>query len=205
MPPRSKPDKVCSGCKRLLPIEAYYTCSPAKPGHSVRYSGRCRSCIKKDRRIKNAAGAGIPKNLSPKHYLNHLRLKAIRRRGSMNVTTADLLELWDKQGGKCALTGWPMTMTRRTGIVRTNASIDRIDSLLGYTLDNIQLVCVAANKAKFDLSHEEFVQLCRSVLARALRRNKKRGASCRKKSQKTNRPYGSSSLSQKRTRRQRKP
>ena len=188
MPRKSKPDKVCSGCKRLLPIEAYYTCAPTKPTRSVRYSGRCRSCIKNDRRVKHAKGAGIPKTLSPQYYLNHLRLKAKTRKGSINFTTADLIALWEAQGGKCALTGWSMTMTRRVGIVRTNASIDRIDSLKGYTLDNIQLVCVAANKAKFDLSHDEFVKLCKSVVAKASRNARKRSVPCRKKSKKTSRP-----------------
>jgi hypothetical protein len=184
MPRKSRPDKLCSGCKRLLPIEAYYTYSPLKPHYNVRYSPRCRSCIKSERRQENARGAGIPKNLSPKHYLNHLRLKAKTRKGSINITTAELVDLWERQKGKCALTDWKMTMRRRTGIVRTNASIDRIDSSKGYTLDNIQLVCVAANKAKFDLSHEEFVKLCRSVLTNA----RKRSVPCPKKPKKTSRP-----------------
>lgn len=188
MPPISKPDKYCRGCKRLLPIEAYYKYAPTTPTRSVRYSGKCQSCIKKHRRAKHAEEAGIPKTLSPQYYLNHLRLKAKGRKGSINVTTADLIGLWDAQKGKCALTGWQMTMTRRVGIVRTNASIDRIDSQKGYTLDNIQLVCVAANKAKFDLSQEEFVKLCRSVLAKAAKRGRKRRVSCRTKAKKTSRP-----------------
>ena len=188
MPRKSKPDKVCSGCKRLLPIQAYYEYAPLKPTHSARHSSRCRSCINSERRIENAKGAGIPKTLSPQYYLNHLRLKAKTRKGSINVTTKDLIALWEAQGGKCALTGWSMTMTRRVGIVRTNASIDRIDSLKGYTLDNIQLVCVAANKAKFDLSHDEFVKLCKSVVAKASRNARKRSVPCRKKSKKTSRP-----------------
>lgn len=188
MPPISRPDKYCRGCKRLLPIEAYYKYSPTSPTRSARYSAKCQPCTRKYRRTKNAEEAGIPKNLSPKYYLNHLRLKALRRKGSINVTTADLIALWNEQKGRCALTGWKMTMTRRVGIVRTNASIDRIDSSKGYTLDNVQLVCVAANKAKFDLSQKEFVKLCRSVLAKAAKRGRKRRVSCRVKAKKTSRP-----------------
>lgn len=188
MPRISSPDKHCHGCNRLLPIEAYYRYNATTPKRGVRYSGRCQSCIKKYRRKKNAEGAGIPKTLSPKYYLNHLRLKARRRKGSINVTTEDLISLWEDQKGRCALTGWKMTMTRRVGIVRTNASIDRIDSSKGYTLDNVQLVCVAANKAKFDLSQKEFVKLCRSVLAKAAKRGRKRRVSCRVKVKKTSRP-----------------
>ena len=188
MPSISQTNKFCSGCKRLLPIGAFYKYAPASPTHRFRYSWKCQSCVKKHRRAKNAEAAGIPKTLSPQYYLNHLRLKAKGRKGTTSITTADLIRLWEAQGGKCALTGWQMTMTRRVGIVRTNASIDRIDSSKGYTLDNIQLVCVVANKAKFDLNQEEFVKLCRSVLARAARRCRKRRVSCRTKEKKARLP-----------------
>lgn len=44
--------------------------------------------------------------------------------------------MWNKQKGKCALTGIPMTVTK-SGRTNTNISIDRIDSNKGYTKDNV--------------------------------------------------------------------
>lgn len=42
-------------------------------------------------------------------------------------------------------------------------SIDRIDSKRGYTRSNIQIVSSTINRAKMDLSDEEFIQLCVDV------------------------------------------
>jgi hypothetical protein len=53
--------------------------------------------------------------------------------------------LWEKQKGLCALTGIPMTYKFYEGRVNTNLSVDRIDSAKGYSKDNVQLVCMAAN------------------------------------------------------------
>lgn len=86
-----------------------------------------------------------------------------RKRGE--VISADALELiWNAQGGKCALTGWDMTMELGRGSVPTNCSIDRVDSTKGYVVGNVQLACRAANVAKSDLTQADFITLCRSVM-----------------------------------------
>lgn len=48
----------------------------------------------------------------------------------------------------------------REGRKRTNISIDRIDSAKGYSLDNIQLVCVVINLMKLDMTQAEFTAWC---------------------------------------------
>ena len=58
-----------------------------------------------------------------------------------------------------------MTYKFYEGRVNTNLSVDRIDSAKGYSKDNVQLVCMAANQMKNDLSMEEFINMCASVLA----------------------------------------
>lgn len=97
-------------------------------------------------------------------------LKGTRRRSKekniYNDLTLDyLMYLWEKQDGKCALTGMQMTYKFYEGRVNTNLSVDRIDSAKGYSKDNVQLVCMAANQMKNDLSMEEFINMCASVLA----------------------------------------
>jgi hypothetical protein len=56
-----------------------------------------------------------------------------------------VMTVWDKQGGKCAISGYPMTTEFHNPY---SASIDRIDSNRGYTKDNIQLLCQTLNFAK---------------------------------------------------------
>lgn len=75
-----------------------------------------------------------------------------------------LHELWDKQKGLCALSGMPMTYYFDSGRVPTNLSVDRIDSSLGYIKGNIQLVCMAVNQMKSDLTVEQLKYFCKSIL-----------------------------------------
>jgi hypothetical protein len=89
-------------------------------------------------------------------------LKASYRK-EVSFSKKDLLDLWEKQNKRCPLTGWQMTTLRNRGVIQTNVSIDRINPDLGYTIENIQLVCVVVNKAKWDLQQEEFIDLCRAV------------------------------------------
>lgn len=80
-----------------------------------------------------------------------------------------LLEILERQEYTCALSGMELTCVRAKGVTfRTNASIDRIDSNLGYNIENIQIVCNVVNKMKQDLSMEEFVEWTKRVLVNAV-------------------------------------
>ena len=92
------------------------------------------------------------------------------------------MDLWGRQGGKCALTGWEMTARLGDGVVNTNASIDRIDSSGGYDLSNIQIVCRVANMAKSNLTMAEFIKMCRSIVENYDGKNSGVAAQRRKKS-----------------------
>jgi len=98
--------------------------------------------------------------------MQYLLAKARRRLGA-SIDASYLEQIWEKQLGKCALTGWVMTMKLGEGVVPTNASIDRINSSLGYSKENVQLVCRAANVAKSNLEPELFLALCAAVSEKA--------------------------------------
>lgn len=107
-------------------------------------------------------------------------LKAKRRKSNIYVDedlkgedAADFfMELWEKQNGRCALSGVPMTWgvvygrirSARTSDEHTQVSIDRIDNNLGYTRDNIQLVCYIVNYMRGYLSVDEFYIWCNSII-----------------------------------------
>ncbi len=42
--------------------------------------------------------------------------------------------------------------------------MDRIDSALGYTIDNVQLLCDQCNRAKQELTREELIRFAKGVL-----------------------------------------
>jgi len=96
-----------------------------------------------------------------RHRLRVTQTRAIKDDRRCSIRLDDLLTLWDKQAGLCAYSGRPMTYTRegkrRYQRNKTNVSIDRVDSGLGYTRDNIVLCCGVVNMMKTDMTKEEFI------------------------------------------------
>ena len=100
-------------------------------------------------------------------YFNRLCTRSFNRSG---LTSAQMVDLLHKQGGKCALSGVELTCVLQKGVVsKTNASIDRIDPKGPYTVENVQLVCAVLNKFRIDTPLDEFVSWCRKVAKHAIR------------------------------------
>ena len=162
--------KTCTKCKHTKPICDFYTTGKRVDG-TPKYNSWCKLCTKDKmasyhKRTWNESGksrTAYTRTKSVRSYLSYLRSKAVGRAGDC-ATLDDLVHIWNNQHGHCALTGVEMTFTLGDGVVATNCSIDRIDSTLRYTKDNIQLVCRAANIAKSDLTMEDFVNLCKAVV-----------------------------------------
>jgi hypothetical protein len=161
--------KQCTKCGVVVPVSGFYTTGRKKDG-SPKYNSWCKACSKQKAASYHISTWG-PERLqfsaykrtqSVRAFLSYLLAKA-RRRHTCLVTINDLEETWVAQQGRCALTGWEMTMRLGEGQVPTNASIDRIDSKLGYLMGNVQLVCRAVNVAKSDLPQQEFFRLCAAV------------------------------------------
>lgn len=89
--------------------------------------------------------------------------KRAKRDGLEFVLSSEYLhDLWNKQDGKCALTGVTMGFIGQKWL---SPSIDRIDSDKGYTEDNVQWVCWRANDAKSNMKNDDFVTMCLAVAA----------------------------------------
>lgn len=82
----------------------------------------------------------------------------------LNITFDDLLLLYYKQKGKCAISGIEMSYIIGGGRKDTNISIDRLDNSKGYVLNNIQLVCVQVNMMKGTLNKERLVFFCKNIV-----------------------------------------
>lgn len=74
-----------------------------------------------------------------------------------NLTVESLTKVFEDSKWICAETGKELSI-----LVHDNykASIDRIDSSKGYTVDNIQIVGSIVNIAKNDLASEVFREMC---------------------------------------------
>ncbi len=81
-----------------------------------------------------------------------------------SLSASDVLALFEKQNGLCALTGRPLVFGATYEQVRESLSIDRLDSNQGYVLGNIRLVTFQANFARNKYSDAELLSLCEDIL-----------------------------------------
>lgn len=159
----------CTCCKEWLPETKFSNDSSNLHGNR---GGRCSQCKNCQRKKYYAERQRLLKDdFAAFRYKMQQALKSAKRRAKMHNRYCDidieyLFYIWQQQNGKCALTGIPMTYKFYEGRVNSNLSIDRIDSTKGYTKDNIQLVCMAANQMKNDLPQEEFLNMCKLVISK---------------------------------------
>lgn len=100
------------------------------------------------------------------NYWDQIKRGATREKGrtytlDFTISIAYAWKLFVKQGRRCALTGLPLTMSRRR--TEHTASLDRIDSREGYVPGNVQWVHKEVNMMKRTLPQNRFVELCRLV------------------------------------------
>lgn len=105
-------------------------------------------------------------------FMKKMMIRAVNNDRNLPVKlhVNDIIDMWHKQKGKCALTGIPMSHSLSFTIpdaMLRNASLDRIDPAGGYVPDNLQLVCVAANTMKWQHTNDAFIQWCRQVVRKA--------------------------------------
>lgn len=153
----------CHICGEYLPIEEFGI-SDHYPYRNNR-DGRCSKCRSKQslENKRNYKGEyGLLKTLQTRFLC--ARERALRYNIPFTITKNDLKELWDKQQGLCAISKVPMTYIQGSGRINTNVSIDQIHPKDGYTINNIQLVCMAVNQMKSDLSTEELYMFCEAIL-----------------------------------------
>jgi len=84
------------------------------------------------------------------------------------LTTEDVVDLWEMQDGKCALSGVLMTH-QRDGTYgdrkkkEFNASIDRINPQGPYVRENVQLLAARVNTMKHTLGEDMFMWWVRNI------------------------------------------
>jgi hypothetical protein len=131
---------------------------------------KCGASKAKENRSKNYDKyAARGKEWTSSNALNWLRVRLINiKSGKRNrhknreitITIDDLMLLFKKQNGNCAITG--VKMTHSPGLKAI--SVDRIDSNLDYTNNNIQLVCKAINLGKNTHSNSEMISFINEVV-----------------------------------------
>lgn len=97
-------------------------------------------------------------------YFNKIKRRAEKARLEFNITPQYIADLYNKQSKKCALTNLDIAFQSAHKIRNATASLDRIDSSLGYIKGNVQWVHKDINFMKGSLSQEKFIKYCNIVV-----------------------------------------
>lgn len=128
--------------------------------HSEALGKRCKKCSNSD--PNNNSHKGYYKGVLRASFAHKYMTGAQTRGIEWDVTFDYLADLLIEQDFKCALTGADIEAMG----VDSTASLDRIDSSMGYVPDNVQWVSNMVNMCKHKYTQDEFIQMCLDVARR---------------------------------------
>ena len=121
------------------------------------------------------------KSYTKKEIMAAAKKKINKAKGRKNpyrnvLTPIGVYKMWQKQGGRCALTNFPLSIEEGTyrGMCKRPTgqnfnefgfAIDREDSDKAYTYDNVHLVINAVNQMKGSYDQSFFKEMCAAVFA----------------------------------------
>lgn len=151
--PRRKKCNVC-GSSRLA------RSFPRRKDGTISYA--CRKCCK-DERGKRGSGDHdyvAEREWRKAHFFRHRARSWNSQHGSGSVAPVELMRLWRKHRGRCAVTGRKLDRTAQLDhiIPWSKGGSNRVSNLRWVTPD--------ANRAKGSLSDLELIDLCRGILDR---------------------------------------
>lgn len=135
-------------------------------------SGRCKSC--KSCASKRTAIKYPPPTLWAnvgdlgRIYYTSLKHNALRRNLVFEISQEDCWDLFLKQNKKCALSGYSITLSKNiknhgVDYKSFTASLDRIDSSIGYIAGNVQWVHRDINWMKNNFNQSDFIEMCIAI------------------------------------------
>ena len=92
----------------------------------------------------------------PLSFFNFIKINAKRRNINFNITIEYLYKLYIQQNKKCYFTDIDLVLNKKD----CNASVDRIDSNIGYEEGNIIWIYKPINTMKTDFQINKFIELC---------------------------------------------
>lgn len=110
------------------------------------------------------------KNFSS-NLIRSLRQRAKKFNLEFSLDKEFIEQLYNNQNGKCLITGVEFNFDKNKCLSRRPfaPSIDRINSKLGYTKDNVRLICVAVNLSLNEFGDEVFDKICRAYVENTIR------------------------------------
>ncbi len=159
-------EHICSRCSITIEYTNYSSWHSAKTRNGVCKS--CRTAIANQSPKRNTKKENNSQWKGYKEIPYHWFSRYFERKRSKNrkvkqgdITIEQVYDVWINQNKKCALSGLDIGFYD-DGSTHT-CSIDRIDSLGHYTIDNIQLVHKDINLMKNRFNQDYFIKMCQLI------------------------------------------
>lgn len=167
---RGKPISICKACEREKQREYYWNSPDKHRKRSADNMRKQRSNPKRgdEIRAKQREYYHSKGKNREKRYISDMRqnepwrwrARNLKRNASQHITEGWLRRQFDEQEGRCVLSGRELDIQTLHVDHITPKSIGGSDEL-----SNLRLVTPEANLAKSGLTDEQFISLCRDVLA----------------------------------------
>lgn len=151
---------VHTGIKENFCIKKYHNNNPV-------YETQCKQCnigprAERTEKYRNDYKQFITSKISAYRY------RAKECNVEFNLTAEYLIEIFEKQNGKCFYTHKEISFTNT--VIEKNRphnltpSIDRLNPDKGYVEGNVVWSCYYINRMKSDVPYDEFISLCELIL-----------------------------------------
>lgn len=145
--------KPCFGCGDIQSyLRKHYAFN------SLNENKLCKKCS--NRVPENNNHKGWCKNILRLSFVRKYQINAELRGIKWNIDNEYLANLLIKQNFKCSLSDWDISAMN---VQKNTASLDRIDSKIGYIEGNVQWVHKMVNMCKQHYTQEEFLEMCVSI------------------------------------------
>ena len=122
-----------------------------------------KRAIRSDRKYCSKRCWGIEYRTSKRGWAKSLvaraKTRAKQKKIKFDLTKEFVLQLLNEQDNKCAISNLPISFSNTYDgkIDQYRGSLDRIDSNLGYTKDNVQVVCAQVNIMKHQATTKDLI------------------------------------------------
>lgn len=124
--------------------------------------------VKRNPGLKNYSNNRLDEYSPFKFFISKSNTRSKNKNQRCDLDVEYLKQLWEVQNGICPYTALRMELCASTAAYEKShslkkASLDRIDSQLGYVRGNVEFVCLAINLAKNNYTKEEFLSFINEI------------------------------------------
>ena len=153
-------DKVCVVCRELF---------TPRQSNVITCSKECSTKQRNTRNLKhyyataNQNFEDVPWRISK--IMGMAKSRAAKQDLEFDLDTEYLIDLYEEQGGKCAISGREFDLKRSAGGPAHDApSLDKIYPELGYIKGNVRFTTYHVNVCLLNYGEEALIKLCKDIL-----------------------------------------